>query len=261
MVRPAVLGGICLAAVVTATGAAQQTSPSAADLVRGILESDPWGLGDAEVTASVRIRDQSGRVRELAFTAQSRRYDGHLTKSLVRFTSPSDLAGVGFLQIQNENKDDDRWLYLPELGRSRRVSGATRQGAFMGTDFSFADLDRRDLRHSSAKITGEEPIDGTPCWKLDATPTGGDSPYGRLEIWINRANGVPLQWRMYARSGVLLKTLVARQTRQIEGRWFIVASVMTNHAERRETELTLDRIVPTSQIPDHIFTLRNLEKS
>jgi hypothetical protein len=245
-----------------AAGRAPQTSaPAAADLVQRILQSDPWGLGDAEVAARAIIHDKSGRAAELAFTAKSRRYDGNLTKSLVRFTSPADLAGVGFLQIQKRSGDDDRWLYLPELGRSRRIAGRTRQNAFMGTDFSYADLDRRDLRDSVAVLKQEESIAGVSCWRIDAAPSADDSSYGRLEIWLRKDNSVPVKWLMYARSGARVKTLEAKELRQISGRWFIIRSVMTNHADGRMTELILDRITATSQIPDREFTIGALEKS
>lgn len=264
VVASLLLAGLTVAATDSAPGVrlnnAQRAVPSAADLVQRILHTDPWGLGEAEVSARALVREQSGRVRELGFVARSRRYDRGLTKSLVRFTSPADLAGVGFLQIQKRDDDDDRWLYLPELKRSRRIAGRTRQSAFMGTDFSYADLDRRDLRDSTATLVGEETLDGHPCWRLDATPAAAEASYGRLEIWVRQDNELPIQWRMYARSGALAKTLRARDVRQVEGRWFITRSIMTNHAEGRETELSLDRIRPTTEIPDQDFTVRALEK-
>jgi hypothetical protein len=263
--RRAIQSSVLLAVAAIAAAAAvplrQSGGPSAADLVQRILESDPWGLGDAEVSARALIRDKSGRVMELGFTARSKRYDGNLTKSLVRFTSPADLAGIGFLQIQKRVGDDDRWLYLPELSRSRRIAGRTRQSAFMATDFTYADLDRRDLRDSVAVHKGDESVDGIQCWRIEATPRADDSAYGRLEIWLRKDNSVPVKWLMYARSGVLVKTLVAKQLRQLDGRWFIVRSVMANHADGRETELVLDQITATNQIPDREFTLRALEKS
>ena len=259
-IRSRVLLALAVVAAVAA-GGASQAPPSAAELVQRILQSDPWGLGDAEVAARALIRVRSEVTTELAFTAKSKRYDGNLTKSLLRFTGPADLAGVGFLQIQKRSGDDERWLYLPELGRSRRIAGRTRQSAFMGTDFSYADLDRRDLRDSVAVLKEEESVDGVPCWRIDASPNASDSSYSRLEIWLRKDNSVPVVWRMYARSGVRVKTLEAKELRQVSGRWFMVRSTMTNHADGRVTELVLDRIRATSQIPDREFTLGALEKS
>ena len=119
---------LAAAAATVLTGAAAP-SPSADEICRKVLDSDPWGLGDAEVTARAVVKDESGRARQLAFRAVSLRYAPPLAKSIVRFTGPDDLAGVGFLLIQKSAGDDERWLYHPDRGRSRRIGGDTRSGA------------------------------------------------------------------------------------------------------------------------------------
>lgn len=249
-----------VAALPCRAGALASAAPSAPEIIRRVLDSDPWGLGDADVTARAIVRDESGRTRQLAFRARSLRYDPPLTKSLVRFTAPADLAGVGFLLVQKKDGDDERWLYLPELGRSRRIGGDTRAGAFMGTDFSYADLDRRELRYGLSTLGGDEALDGAPCWRVEVTPSGKEATYARIELWVRKDNFVPLQGKMYARSGVHLKTLLAEDVKQIEGRWFITRSRMTNHEQRRTTELFLDEIHTDRKIAPDEFTVRNLEK-
>lgn len=236
-------------------------APAAAEIIRKMLDTDTWGLGEAEVSARAIIKDDRGGQRELAFSARSRRHAPPLTKSLVRFRAPADLAGVGFLQIQKAEDDDDRYLFLPELGKARRIAGNTRGSAFMGTDFTYADLDRRDLREGTAVLKGQEDVGKFPCFRLEVTPKRADSPYARLEIWVRSDNFVPLKTLMYNRAGVLLKTLVTLELRRIEGRWFLTRSRMTDHAAGRTTELLLDNITPKSDIPDEEFTVRNLEKN
>lgn len=232
-----------------------------AEIVRQMLNTDAWGLGEAEVSARAIIKDERGSQRELAFSARSRRHAPPLTKSLVRFRAPADLAGVGFLQIQKADDDDDRYLFLPELGKARRIAGNTRGSAFMGTDFTYADLDRRDLREGTAVLKGQEDLGKFPCYHLEVIPKRADSPYARLEIWVRTDNFVPLKTLMYNRAGVLLKTLVTLELRRIDGRWFLTRSRMTDHAAARTTELVLDNIQPRSDVPDDEFTVRNLEKN
>src|SRR6185437_10791949 len=101
----------------------------------------------------------------------------------------------------NRDHDDDRFLFLPELHRARRIAGNTRSSAFMGTDFSYADIDRRDLRNAAATVTGEEAIGRFPCYKLNVVPRGKDAVYARMEMWVRKDNLVPLKLLMYARSG------------------------------------------------------------
>lgn len=239
---------------------AQTRSLSAEDVVARVLQSDPWGLNGGEITASAVLTDKRGSRRELSFVAASRQHDPPLSKSLVRFSSPPDLAGAGFLQIQHRDGDDDRYLYLPALKRARRISGSSRSNAFMGTDFSFADLDRRDLRDGQARLIGMEKVGSSDCYVVDVVPQRSDTQYSRLELWVRTDNFLPLKTKMYDKANMLLKTFEAKEVRRVSGTWFVSKSLMTNHKHQHTTLLTLRRIVANAQIPDEEFTVRALEK-
>ena len=133
---------------------AATTKPTVQEIVARLLDADPWGLGGTILSARATLKDKQGATSELSFSARSRRYSPPFSKTLVRFTAPADIAGAGFLQIQNREGDDERFLFLPELKRSRRISGNLRGSSFMGTDFSFADLDRRDLAREQFRRDG-----------------------------------------------------------------------------------------------------------
>src|SRR5262249_9142360 len=192
-------------------------------------------------------------------TARSLMYATPLSKSLVRFSAPADLAGAGFLQVQKNDKDDERFLFMPDLKKSRRISGNIRTSSVMGTDFSFADLDRRDLRDSTATAKPDETYEKVSCYRVDVAPKGG-SQYSRIELWVRKDNFLPLQMQMFDKAGVHIKTLTAKETRRVSGHWFISKSTMTNLQENHVTELTLDKIVPQSDIPDSEFPVQTLEK-
>jgi outer membrane lipoprotein-sorting protein len=257
--RRAFLSLLVLLPLVGTTSAAELPPPE--EIMKQVLNTDAWGLGDAAVSARAIIKDGRGGVRELSFTGRSQRYAPPLTKSLIRFRTPADVAGVGFLQIQKADEDDDRHLFLPELGKSRRVAGNTRSNLFMGTDFSYADLDRRDLREGTAIHKGMETLGKFPCYRMEVTPKRADSPYAKIELWVRTDNFVPLKTLRWNRAGVLLKTLVAQELRRVDGRWFLGRSLMTNHADGRTTELILDEIRTNVEVPADEFTVRTLEKT
>jgi len=250
-------------AVLTLAGSsmAAPTTPSAAVIVQQMLESDPWGLSGASVAAHAVLSDKAGAQSELAFSAKSRRLAPSLAASLVRFSAPPDLAGAGFLQIQKKEGDDDRMLFLPDLGRARRISGNLRSNAFMGTDMSFADLDRRDLRDGTATLTGSETLQRWDCFVVNVVPKSASSQYSRVEIWVRKDNHLPLKMNMFDRSNVLLKTFAALEVKRVGESWFISRSRMTNVQQKHSTELVLDKIVTTTQFGDEDFTVRELEKS
>jgi hypothetical protein len=250
----------CVLASAVLASASAHAEPSASDIIQKVLEVDPWGLAGAEVTAHSTLTDKRGAVSNMTFVARSRRHDPPFSKSLVRFSAPPDLSGAGFLQVQNRKGDDDRYLFLPELKRSRRISGNLRKNAFMGTDFSFADLDRRDLREGVASKLGDEEIGKFACAHLQVVPSRDDSPYSRVELWVRKDNFLPLKMQMYDAAAVLFKTFTAQQVQRVSGQWFITRSKMINHVEGHSTDLLLDNITVTDKLSDDEFTVRALEK-
>lgn len=242
------------------TASTPAPAPSAQEVITKLLEADPFGFGGAALSARLVLKGKGGVESELAFSSRSMRYDGPYSKSLVRFTAPADLAGAGFLQVQNRGSDDDRYLFLPELKRSRRIAGGSRSSSFMGTDFSFADLDRRDFREGDATSQPDEQIGKHPCYRIDVAPKRSDSPYSKLEASVRKDNLLPLKLVMYDRAKTLVKTFSAQEVRRVDGEWFITKSRMLDHATGHSTELLLDSVTPLKDASDAEFSVRNLEK-
>jgi hypothetical protein len=243
-----------------ASSLAMADGPDANTIVQRMLGSDPWGLSGAEITARLRITDKSGAKSDLVYTSKSLQYDPPLSKGVVRFSAPPDLAGAAFLQIQKKDGDDERFLFLPELKRSRRIAGNLRSGAFMGTDFTFADLDRRDLRQSQAVIKTKEKVGSFSCFVVDVVPKASDSEYSHVEVWVREDNFLPLRMKMYDRAKVHLKTFDALETKRVSGAWFISKSRMSNHQAKHSTELFLEQIALKASYPEDEFSVRSLEK-
>lgn len=267
MEKHAIFTPMLFAAALTTFGTGAAGAPPgkpAADadaIVARVVQVDPWGLSGADVSARVTVTERSGRTRVLAFEAKSRRHAPSLAKSLITFRAPADVSGMKFLQIQNRDADDERFLYTPELRRSRRIAGSTRGESFMGTDFTYADLDGRDLRRSAARLEGDERVGRFDCHHLVVRPRSPDAIYGKIELWVRKDDDVPVRWVMFDKPGSApVKTLQARELRRVGGHWFITRSQMTDHATGRSTELVLERVDRREEAPADEFTVRAMEK-
>lgn len=251
---------IGLLGIVATVGVAHANSElTGSEVVRRVLLSDPWGLCGAEISARAVLTDKHGSKSVLAFQVKSRQYDPPLTKSILRFSQPADLAGAGFLQIQKRDGDDDRFLFFPDLKRSRRIAGGQRGMAFMGTDYTHADLDRRDLRDSAASLKGTETLGKHLCYWVEIATTRADSDYSRIDMYARTDNFLPLRMKMYDKAGTLLKTFEAQEVKRVDGKWFISRSRMTNHQQQHATDMILEQIA-VRDIGDDYFTVRALEK-
>jgi hypothetical protein len=260
---------VALAAALVYTGTPREASAetkaapaalTAAQIVSKVVESDPWGLGGAEVNAKAVVTEKTGKTRALVFDAKSRRYAPPLGKSIITFQAPADIAGMKFLQIQNDGADDDRFLYTPELKRSRRIAGSSRSDSFMGTDFSFADLDMRDVRQGAAVLRPDENVGKFDCFHVAVTPKNSDAVYAKIDLWVRKDNYVPLKWVMFDKKATPVKTLLAKEIQRHGGRWFITGSRMTDNTSGRSTELTLEKIDRREDIPLDSFSVRAIEK-
>ena len=95
-----------------------------AELARLIEDRDTGR--DARMQLRMKLYDRRDRVRERALSLISLRggpgrpVDGDRT--LIRFTYPNDIEGTGFLVWDHPDAEDERFLYLPSLGRTRRIA-------------------------------------------------------------------------------------------------------------------------------------------
>jgi len=248
------IGSLCVAGDVAA-----DARLSAQQVVDKALDADAWGRDGIEASARVTVTEKSGQKRELAFEAKSRRYAPPLAKSVLAFSAPADVAGMKFLLVQKNDGDDERTVYMPDLKRSRRVASANRAEHFMGTDFTYADMDRKDVRNGTPVLEADENIGKYPCYHLKVAATGANAPYKRVEVWVRKDNLIPLKWVMFDGANAPMKTLVAKELQKHDGRWQITRSMMSDHQSGRTTEILIEHVA-TREVPLETFTVASLEK-
>jgi hypothetical protein len=231
---------------------------SAQDIVDKSLERNKFGFQNAiaDITLKLVSKRGSERVREVEIKSIER--DG-LGKSLVRFNAPTDVAGTGFLLIEKEDADDDQYLYLPALGKVKRITGSQRNQRFMGTDLTYADMESRDLKNSTVVRKADEKVGGNDTYLIEAVPKdGSDSQYSKTISWIHKKSFVPLKVDFYDKRGKLLKTLKVRRLEKREGNWISTDSWIKNVQKNTQTFMIVNDIDFKSKLDDSQFTERAL---
>src|SRR5512140_17640 len=97
------------------------------------------------------------------------------SKAVIRFTAPAEVKGVALLVMNHPDRSSDQWMWTPAIARDRRIALQDRSTRFFGTDFSFEDLEERDVNQYDYKLLGEEAIDGAACWRIESRPRQGKS--------------------------------------------------------------------------------------
>ena len=132
--------------------------------------------------------------------------DGKLFKQLIRFTSPADIEGTGFLSFEKEDEATEQFLYLPALRRTRRIVSSQKDHRFVNTDFTYEDMERRRVEDYTHIISGEKKKQGRDCWILESRPKAKvQSQYSLVKSWVAKEIYVPLFVEYYSRNEKLIK--------------------------------------------------------
>jgi Outer membrane lipoprotein-sorting protein len=251
--------GVLFAGGLVSASARADAPQTAEQIIDRMLGQDAFGWDEAETTVRMTLVDGAGKKSERVMENLRRRKNGQL-QSIVRFRAPAEVAGTAFLMLENAKGESEQHIYLPGLKRTRRIVGREREGSFMGSDFSYADFERRDTRASAHKRLADEDVGGVKTYLIESTPSkGAESSYGKIETWVRQDNFLPLRIKFYDKSGNLQKTLYTKRIRTMEGRPVIVEAQMVNKQTNHSTELVVDNLRPRKDLPDTAFTPTALE--
>jgi hypothetical protein len=208
-------------------------------------------------TIEMTLVAKNGGKRVRRFTLHIRK-EGDAVHSYTRFLSPADVAGTQLVVVDSPGKEDPHLLYLPALKRVQRISGKAQSKSFMGSDFSYADLE--------VKLNGEEEHtlleDNEQWWIIQTIPTSGS--YGKWISHISKSDSIPRKVEYFDRKGEPLKTLSIEQIREEEGISIPTHSEMRHHQKGTATILRIEEIrlnVPKEELPLRMFTATHMEQS
>ncbi len=228
------------------------------EIMQNVHDRDT-GKSSASKTKMVIVNDKGQeRVREVQAV---RKEYGDLNKSLIRFLAPADVKGTGFLLWENKDKDDDQFLYMPATGKVRRITSSSKSERFMGTEFTYEDMENRKVEKDDHKLLGEETIDGHKCYKVQSIPKAGEeSQYSKFVSWIRADIWVPVKVEFYDEDGALLKVLKVKKIEKIQNIWTTSESEMHNVQKDWKTILVIEKIQYNLKIEDNYFTERYLKQ-
>ncbi len=214
-------------------------------------------------TASTKVEmiliDSGGNERVRKFDSHTKDF-GALAKRYIRFTSPATIDGTAFLSVEQEDDRDEQFLYLPSLGRVRRIAANQNDSSFVNSEFTYEDMQRRKVSRDNHSLIGEEELLGRSCWVIESIPKNeSDSQYGKYVSWTAKDIFVPLKIDLYNKKGQLVKQFVAHKFDQIDSIWTITDSEMRNLEKKRSTRLRTLGVQYNIDISDNTFTTQYMQ--
>lgn len=189
------------------------------------------------------------------------------TNSYIEFLSPADVKGTRFLTIGNNSSPDDQRLWLPELGKVRKIASSGKDGKFMGSDLTYYDMEDRAFGDSVYQKAGEGSVTVTKdsvkkernCRIIKTVPKDPEAPYSYLLMWVGTEDNYIYKSEMYDKKGVKEKTMYIVEVNTINGKMIPLKTLITD-SKGHQTLMYMEDLKIDTGLDDGIFTVRYLER-
>ncbi len=240
--------------------------PEARRIMQAVEDRDD---GD-DVTQDMEmiLIDKNGnqRVRNIRSFAKDK---GDDSLQLMFFMTPADVKDTGFLTYDYDDaeRDDDQWLYLPALKKTKRIASDDKSGSFMGSDFNYSDMTNRELERYDFTLMQETELNGHKLWQIESIPRTQEeikeSGYKKSIIFVRQDNYVVVRALHWLEKGGKLRYFDVKKLELIDDIWVPTEMHMTTKKAKKTLHKTILRAHNTrfnqALSYDH-FTIRRLEK-
>ena len=183
------------------------------------------------------------------------------SRTVIVFQRPETVAGTRFLTMENPGSVDDRWIFLPGLGKVRRLAASEGSGNFMGTDFSYDDISSasRGVSLDIHTLLREEVLNGSPCYVIQSVPKDSAYQYSKMILWITKDTNITMKIEMYDKKNTLVKVAEMSGLNDVQGRLTVMETKITTLAAGTSTTIFMDIVKYDDPIPEAVFTTAYLE--
>jgi uncharacterized protein len=212
----AVIAGVAMAAIV---GAAPARAQDADALMQRNFTAERFV--DSVSTATFTLVNSSGQQRVRQATSRTKlEPNGVDNMRIVWFLSPPDVRGTATLTIEHSGTDDDIWVYLPAVQKTRRLLASNKKDSYVGTDFSYNDIIGFNVRAWRHQLLRREALSGASDYVIVSVPASAaveqDTGISKRVQWIRPDSFVAEKTELYDTSGRLAKILTASDIRQYD---------------------------------------------
>jgi outer membrane lipoprotein-sorting protein len=240
--------------------------PEARRIMEKVEEVDDGDTRTADML--MILTDKKGAKRKKYFKTFSKEY-GEDSKQLMIIDRPANIRNSGFLTFDydNSDQDDDQWLYLPSLGRSKRIASGDKDGSFMGSDLNYSDMTSRDLEDYDYRILKEMSLKNEKVWLIESIPRSEEvidkTGYRKTILAVRHDIYMVSRIKAWPAKGSYVKITDFNNLERINGvlvHTDVRVIKKSGKTIKHKTQLLLSDIQFNRNLTDDLFTLRRLEK-
>ncbi len=234
---------------------------TAKEIASRALENNTFSASNARAEVELEVSKEGKVRRTRRIITKIKRKDG-VVRSFVEFQAPADVAGTRFLSVEQDGSEAEQFIYLPAFKKVKRVVGSQRTKSFMGTDFSFSDLDGRQVDAAEWNRLPDESVGGQDCFVIEGVPKRADGEdYGRTIFWVQKKYMVPMRIDFFDKDKkTVKKRFTVKKLEKKSDRWLATDAVMATLDKNTSTRLQVLQVDLQANIPEEELTRRALER-
>jgi outer membrane lipoprotein-sorting protein len=257
---------IAAAAVVIMPQDGRADDAKARDIMQKVEARDDGDHMTSQLEMILIDKNKKERIRKIKSFTKDKGKDTH---RLMFFIHPPEVKNTGFLTYDYEDpeKDDDQWLYLPELRKTKRIAASDKSASFMGSDLNYSDMTSRNLEDYDFSLLKEDTVDDVKVWLIQSVPRSkqiiSETGYQKSILFVRQDNWVVIRAVHWEDGGNTLKYMMIKNLQQIDGIWIGSEIHMTKKRGKKtlhKTILKFNNIKFNQNLDDDAFTIRRLEK-
>jgi hypothetical protein len=218
-------------------------------------------------TMTMTLENSRGQQRVRTIEGWSKEISEDTEHRFSRFLEPSDVKDTTLLSYDHTYEDDDTWLYLPALKKIKRILSSNKTDYFMGSDFTYEDMENIDLVNWDYTLVAEEKVGDVDCYKVEAVANNdkkrAETGYSKTVTWWAKDDFIARKAEYYDKKDRLAKRLVLEEIKPTAGataRPRAHKLTMENFLTKHKTVLAMSNFSLDLPVDDEIFSQRNLKQ-
>jgi hypothetical protein len=174
---------------------------------------------------------------------------------------------VQVLTVGTPEGEELQWLYMPASGILNQISGSSRRGSFMGSDFSFEDLTVGQVEDGEHTLLPESKVSvagvSIAVYVVQSIPKAElKSAYTKILTYIEKDRFMPRKVEFFDKKGKHVKTMKILEVKDQGGVLVPMRTTMENLKRGTRTEVRVESVevnLPSERLPDTLFTPESLQ--
>ena len=238
----------------------------AREIMQKVDDRDDGDNQTSDMVMTLIDKHDKKRIRKLSVFSKDK---GEDTLRLMFFLYPADVKDTSFLtwDYDDSDKDDDQWLYLPALKKTKRIASSDKSDSFMGSDLNYSDMTSRDLDDYDFFLRKEIQVRGKDAWVIESVPRSkeiiDETGYTKSLLIVQKDNYYVVRAVNWEKTGGYVKYMDVVNLELIDGIWVGTEMHVAKKKGKQtvhKTILKFNNIKFNQGLEENMFTVRRMEK-